>query len=191
MKKYLVLLTIFPFFSGIAVAQLSLRPQAGIQFSSLSYESVHGSVEGRAGYNVGLDLQIGGKLFVQPGINVNARNFEVADVGDVSLTKLNIPVMVGFKMFEPEGERAFGIRIFAGPNFAFNLNESVSDALTDIDPDDFEKFHLALAGGVGFDLSIFFVDLGYLYGLGDSLERDGASTNFNTFFANAGIRIGF
>lgn len=100
--------------------------------------------------------------------------------------------MVGYKIFEQEGARAFCIRLFAGPNFGFRINSKISDAITEIEPEDLKNFDLSAIGGVGVDLSILFVDLGYKYGITETISpKIGEGANLNSFMLNAGVRIGF
>jgi hypothetical protein len=164
MKKSIFTLTILLLLGFNVMAQISLRPQIGIQSANLSYQSIQGEVTGKTGFSFGADLQIGNTFYVQPGIMITPSNLEIENVGDINITKLNVPVMLGYKLFEPEGGKAFGMRLFAGPNFAFNVNETISDAITDITADDLQSFNLSLIGGVGFDISILFVDIAYKYG---------------------------
>lgn len=192
MKKYFFLLCFTFLLSHSGFSQLSLRPQLGIQFSNFSLESIQGELTGSAGISYGIDLQIGTTFYVQPGVMITPLNFQIQDVGDIKITKLNVPIMAGYKLFEQEGSKAFGIRLFAGPNFAFNINDSISDAITSITLDDLNKFHLSGIGGIGFDISILFLDLGYRFGITETISpRNGSGANFNGFMANAGIRIGF
>jgi hypothetical protein len=191
MKKLILTLTVLVFLGVSAMAQISLRPQAGILFNSLSYESVQGELTSKAGISIGADLQIGGSFYFQPGLNINPTKFQIENVGDIKVTALNVPVMVGYKLFEQES-RAFGIRIFAGPNFGFHLNNTIADAITDIEAEDLKNFDLSAIGGVGLDISILFVDLGYKYGITETISpKIGDGANLNSFMLNAGVRIGF
>lgn len=192
MKKLILTSTVLVLLGVSAMAQISLRPQAGVLFNTLSYESAQGELTSTAGISFGADLQIGGSFYFQPGLNLNPVKLQIENVGDIKITALNVPVMVGYKLFEQEGSRAFGVRIFAGPNFGFHINDKISDAITDIEAEDLKKFDLSAVGGVGFDLSILFVDLGYKFGLTEKISpRIGDGANLNSFMVNAGVRIGF
>jgi hypothetical protein len=192
MKKsaFLILLV---FLTSIQVfAQFSVRPQIGVQFNNLSYESIQGELNGKAGLAVGIDAQIGGAFYVQPGLMINPEKLEIDNVGDINITKLNVPLMLGYRFFEPEGERSFGMRLFAGPNFGFNINNSISDAISDITADDLKDFQLSAIAGIGFDISLIFVDLGYKIGLSETISpRIGEGASLNAFMLNAGLRLGF
>jgi hypothetical protein len=192
MKKLIIASAVFVLFGYSAIAQISLRPQAGIKIANISYESVHGQLKGKTGISFGVDLQVGSTLFLQPGLNLTPMKLEIENIGDISINKLNFPVMVGYKFFEPDGGRAFGVRLFAGTNFAFSINDKISDAITDITLDDLKKFHLAAIGGVGLDISILFVDVSYKYGITKTISpKIGNASSLNGFLINAGVRIGF
>lgn len=192
MKKIILVSIVLVFLGLSASAQFSLRPQLGVMFNNLSYESVQGELTSKTGISIGADLQIGGSLYVQPGLHLNPVGFQVENVGDIKITALNVPVMVGYKLFEKEDSKAFGIRIFAGPNFGFHINSKIDDAITEIEAEDLKKFDLAGIGGVGFDLSILFVDLGYRFGLTETITpKIGEGQKLNAFMLNAGVRIGF
>ena len=179
------------FIGSAAYGQLSLRPQVGINFPSFSDEIIHGEFDGEVGYQFGADLQIGGSFYIQPGLNFQSNKLSIENVGDIKVSRINVPVMVGYKFFENEDSRAFGVRIFAGPNFAFHVNEDLDEAFTDIDKDDIKDFQIAGLVGAGVDISILFVDLAYKFGLSDFFEEDVADGSINLFVVNAGIRLGF
>jgi hypothetical protein len=192
MKKFIYATVVLLFMGYNAMAQFSLRPQVGIQFTDLTYEAVEGQINSQNGLSFGADVQIGGTFFVQPGIMVTPVKMEIDNVGDIAITKLNVPVMVGFKLFEPDGGRAFGMRVFAGPNFSFNVNDTISEAITSVTTDDLNNFQLSAIGGIGFDLSILFIDFAYKYGISETISPlNGEGAGLNAFMLNAGIRIGF
>ncbi|KPQ14986.1 MAG: PorT family outer membrane secretin [Algoriphagus marincola HL-49] len=192
MKKSAFLILLLLLASIQVFAQFSIRPQVGVQFTNLSYESIQGELNGKAGLAVGIDAQIGGTFYVQPGLMINPEKLEIDNVGDINVTKLNVPFMLGYRFFEPDGGRSFGMRVFAGPNFGFNINNSISDAITDITADDLKDFQLSAIAGIGFDISLIFVDLGYKIGLSETISpRVGEGASLNAFMLNAGLRLGF
>lgn len=183
--------------------QVALRPYAGFNSSNLSEELIDNSEwKSKLGYQIGVDVQFGDKLFIQPGIQFEAFNnlkrFTLPGGGteeiQLSTSYMRIPVLVGYRIGEEDA--AFGLRVFAGPNAAFRLNGSTDDPFGDTSiEDELKGVVFGLSGGIGLDfLSIFFVDLGYQTGLTDVFEEveglnSGAKNNF--FYGNAGIRIRF
>ena len=107
------------------------------------------------------------------------------------LAYINIPVLIGFRLFEGEDSKAFGIRGFAGPNFAINVNEKLDDSFGSINKDNISSSQIAALVGGGVDLSIFFVDVAYKIGLTKFFKDINNDANKHIFFVNAGIRLGF
>ena len=179
------------FVPNLVEGQISLRPQVGINAPSLYKEIANQEWKGHVGFQFGADLLIGGDVFFQPGINYESSSLTLDGVGDLDISRINIPVYVGFRLFEHEN-KSFGLRAFVGPNFALNVNEKLDDAITDISEDNIKGSQISGVVGAGLDLSILFVDVGYRFGLTkifEDINDDDAKKHF--FIANAGIRIGF
>lgn len=193
MKRLLFTGLIFGLLSIASFGQTSLRPQVGVNFSTITDEIVHGKLKGNVGYQFGADLQIGGSLYIQPGANFQSKSLTLETVGDINITKLNVPILIGYRLFENEDHNAFGARVYAGPNLAFNLNEKLGDAFQNINitTDDIKKFHAKAMVGVGLDLSIIFLDLAYKFDLTKTFESTISDKASHLFVANAGIRLGF
>ncbi len=190
--KPLIYSFLLVFFSSMNVfAQLSLRPQVGVNFASLDYESVHGSVKGKTGLHFGVDLQIGRPLYIQPGMSFSTTKLEIKEFGNIQVSNLDVPIMVGYKLFENDDQKAFGLRLFVGPNFSFNVNEKIDGVFTDITKDDIKNFHVSGIVGAGLDISILFIDVGYKFGITEFIKTDKADESIHYFIANGGIRIGF
>lgn len=192
MKKVLLVATVLFFGITAAQSQLSLRPQVGVNFASFSEDLLDAEWRSNVGYQFGVDLQIGSAFYFQPGLNYQITQLTFKGVKDIDFTtqRLNIPVLVGYKIGEQE-DASFGLRLFAGPNLAIHVSESFEDAITGLDADDIRGAHFAGLAGAGLDISIFFIDVAYKFGLGDYIKIDNEDTNKNVFILNAGIRIGF
>lgn len=192
--------------TGLTQAQVALRPYAGVNISQLSKALIEDSSwKSRLGYQVGADVQIGEKFFVQPGIQFeafrNLKRFTLPVIGDqeVELTRsyLRIPLMVGYRF--GDFEDTFGFRVFAGPNAAFNISGNTDELFDGASLDEnLETVVFGVGGGIGVDfLSILFLDLGYQAGLTDVFEDIDAIAGFNSgaknhfFYANVGVKISF
>lgn len=189
-RMYAFLFFIF-FGNAVSVGQVSLRPQVGVNFAQLSYESVHGAIKGRSGLHIGADLQIGNPFFVQPGLQLHSTKLEISGFGDVRITELSVPVMLGFKLFSGKDGSPWGVRVFGGPEFGYVVNKKIDSVFTDVKKEDIENFQVAGLFGAGLDLSILFLDIGYKVGLSDYIKTDKASSSVDYFYANAGLRFGF
>jgi hypothetical protein len=191
MKQTFLIILFVWLLSFNAKSQFSIRPQIGIKFTDLSYESIQGQLRGIPKFVFGADVQVGNKLYFQPGINYTPVKLEIKNVGDINMSKLNIPLLVGLKLFEPEGKRALGLRFYAGPNFSYILNKKISDAISDITLDELKDFHLSAIGGTGVDFGFFFIDIGYKYGITKFISgNNNKVATLNGFFLNTGVRLG-
>lgn len=179
------------FFANLSITgQIAVRPQVGINFADFNYESIHGSIKGKTGFHFGADVQLGKTYYIQPGVFYSATKLQISGFGDIEVSRLDIPVMVGYKIVDNE-DGTIGLRVFAGPNFAFKLNETISSTITDISRDDFKDFVASGIVGAGLDVSMVFVDFGYKFGLSKYIESDRADANVNYFIGNVGVRLGF
>lgn len=190
MKIKIYFTSILMFAVTLVNGQISLRPQLGINFASLNYQSVHGSVKGKTGFHFGADLQMGEAFYIQPGLNLSTNKLQVEDFGEINITKMNVPVMIGIKFMQSE-TKAFGLRIFAGPDFSFNVKETIDEQFTDLSRDDIKNFQVAGLIGGGLDFSILFIDIAYKFGLTKYIETDHADQSVDFFIGNVGLRIGF
>lgn len=177
--------------SSTAFAQFSIRPQVGVNFTSFSEELLDANWSSNVGYQLGLDVQFGSKIYVQPGLNYQASRltFEGAEDIKIVTTRINIPVLVGVKLFE-ENSSAFGARLFAGPNLALHTSDDIGDAIQGISSDDFNNAQFSGLAGGGLDIGILFVDLVYKFGISKYIDTGSQDTRVNVFMINAGIRLG-
>jgi hypothetical protein len=155
------------------------------------------------GYQVGVDLQIGNRFYVQPGLQFEfLRNSEitgpVSSVEDFDLkrTYLRIPLMIGYNFTGMESP--FGFRVFTGPNAAFKLSGKVGNdgVVGEVDlVDNMRSVILGWNVGIGIDIIKYvFVDAGYQIGLSDVFEEEddlNSGIRNNLFYVNAGLRFVF
>jgi hypothetical protein len=172
-----------------ATSQISLRPQVGVNVPSVTSDDIKGNL----GFQFGADLQIGESFYVQPGVNFQTGKLTLEGAGDMNLSRINIPVMVGFALGEAE-DASFGFRVFAGPNLAFHADENLDDlSVSDITGDNFKSAVFSGQVGAGLDISVLFIDVAYQFGLSNYIEGTNRveDSKKHMFLANAGIRIGF
>ncbi len=184
--------------SVLASAQLEIRPFAGINFSNVSETPDGTEAKGQAGYQFGVNLLIGNRVFLQPGISYFSRSTEFVTTDDVAYDQdiqgVYIPLLLGFRFLDPTLDPVVNGRIFAGPSLLFLTNSSYSDA-TFGDQVDWNDTNWGASFGLGLDISVFFIDLGYEFGITNTADiKDGPITTWdgfkqNTFFLNAGVRL--
>jgi len=194
MKNYLLTIVAFFLIQSVS-AQISLRPQAGFNASSLTKDFDGDDFEDKWGFQFGVDLQIGNRLYFQPGILWESATNELKqeiqdDNNEFTINRIRIPVMAGYKLFGETTNRLLDIRVFTGPNIAFVVDKDLGD-----DPlfqdNDFKDSAWGWNLGMGVDLAFIFVDVGYQFGLSEVFENASKDIRNNLFYANAGLRIGF
>ena len=194
MKNYLLTIVAFFLIQSVS-AQISLRPQAGFNASSLTKDFDGDDFEDKWGFQFGADLQIGNRLYFQPGILWESATNELKqeiqdDNNEFTINRIRIPVMAGYKLFGETTNRLLDIRVFTGPNIAFVVDKDLGD-----DPlfqdNDFKDSAWGWNLGMGVDLAFIFVDVGYQFGLSEVFENASKDIRNNLFYANAGLRIGF
>lgn len=193
MKKVFFSLILTFFCLASASAQMSLRLFLGANSSTLT-DIDSANFDSKVGYQIGGDLQFGSKFYVQPGVQFEYVANTVKDPRstleeDYKRTNLAIPVMVGYAFGGAESD--WGVRIFTGPNAVFNVGEKTEEGsvFEALEP---SSVTWSWKAGAGVDiLSLFFVDLGYQFGLSDVFEDLEESPKSNVFYGNAGLRLRF
>ena len=190
MKK-LILLFAFGLFTAASLsAQISLRPQVGVNSPSLSEDFMIGNWNSSVGYQFGADLQIGTDFYIQAGLNFQTMSIGIENVGDIEVSRINLPAFLGIRLMSAE-DRQVGLRVFAGPNFALNVNETLDDSFNDITADNIKNSEISGIAGAGIDFGILFLDVSYKFGITSFIENIEEDASNDLFLVNAGIRIGF
>jgi hypothetical protein len=193
MKKVLFTLVLALFSLCTVSAQMSLRLFLGLNSSTLT-DIDSANFDSKVGYQIGGDLQFGSKFYVQPGLQLEFVSNTIIDPRtnleeDYKRTNLAIPVIVGYSFGGAESD--WGFRVFTGPNAVFNLSEKTEDESVFEDLD-LNSVTWRWKAGAGVDfLSIFFVDLGYQFGLSEVFKDLEESPKSNVFYGNAGVRLRF
>jgi hypothetical protein len=199
MKNYLIFsiaLATFIFCSINSVsAQFSLKPYVGINSSKLTDNLQDEEFKAGIGYQFGVDLQIGRRIYIQPGLYYEISKVGVinpSDIPDLKISRLNVPLFLGFKMFPEDIDKFFDIRIFTGPSASFVTNfDSGKDGL-DVSGDNVNNFNLAWNAGLGIDIFMFFVDIGYKWDVNDFFRKEmNSDATQNVFYVNGGLRFTF
>jgi hypothetical protein len=193
MKRVLLVTLALAMMTTYAESQISLRPQIGINFPTLTDEIAGGEFEGNAGYQFGADLQLGGSFYLQPGINFESASLRVREgenAGDLRISRINIPLYAGVRLLSSE-DNSIGLRVFAGPNFAIHVNEDLNESFSFISTDNIRDAQVSGIIGAGVDLSILFVDVGYKFGISKFFEDINSDSRIDMFAVNAGVRLGF
>ena len=189
-------ITIFLMIGTMAFGQVSIRPQIGFNASNLSDDLDGNDFEDKLGFQFGLDLILGNRFYVQPGIFWESATNELKQEingsnNEFTVNRIRVPVLIGYKMFGNQTANGFfDMRVFTGPNVAFAINKDLDKAPL-FQKGDFKDAIWGWNAGIGVDLAILFVDAGYTFGLSEVFDNVDSMARNNLFYVNAGLRIGF
>ena len=196
MKKFL-LFALLTSLCQFSIAQIELRPQVGYNASSLTKDLDLGNFAADQGMQFGLDLLIGNRFYVQPGLLWETVNNQFDQGGENGLinfqvNRVRIPLLVGYRLFSPQKTgRYFNLRLFTGPNASFAINKEVDEDSLAFTRDDLKNSVFGWHAGFGLDIAILFLDAGYTFGLSEVFKDLPSGPRNNLFYANGGVRIRF
>ena len=170
MKKVLLAILLVVGISQYSEAQVQFGIKAGVNYNSDSFSDVSNDVfngaESRTGYHAGIWLRaklpvVG--LYLRPELvytelsnNVNYDNNVVQRQTDYSFRKIDVPVLLGKKIF--------GIgNVFAGPSFQYILSSDFG--LNDLTEVSTNEFSLGIQMGFGIEFGRLGVDVRWERGL--------------------------
>ncbi len=158
--------------------------------------------KGRAGYQYGLELLLGNRFFIKPGIYMQIRNLDYTTVGlgqdgvsngietETRYTSkaLRIPLMGGIRLIDPTDDTDFNLYVTGGPTALIGLStESDNNSLSFTT----RGTQWYLGFGAGMEYRFLFVDAGYDVGMTNMFNGDGINTNprINNSYITAGLRF--
>jgi hypothetical protein len=159
------------FIAGILVCiSLSVNAQNGSSFGikgGLNYsgngdyfESIGDNAKNpdrNIGYHIGVFGKIGNKLYLRPELVYTATKSDY-DSDELSVKKIDLPVLVGLKVLGP-------LSIFAGPSFQYILDTEFDGINIDNVENDFS---VGLNFGIGVNFNKIGIDLRYERGFSDN-----------------------
>jgi len=194
----------FIMISAVISAQFAIRPYVGMNNSKLNKNLfTDEDLKYTFGYQVGVDLQVGDRFYVQPGVQLEfLKNSDITgpvstiEDFDLKRTYLRIPLMIGYNFAGLDSP--MGFRVYTGPNAAFKLSGKVGNdgVVGDVDVEDnLRNVVLGWNVGLGIDvIKYIFVDAGYQFGLTEIFEDDedlNSGIRNNLFYVNAGLKFVF
>lgn len=133
-----------------------------------SAETAFDNPDRNAGFHVGVFGKLGNRLYVRPEL-VYTNTTSGYNEGDLKISKLDLPVLVGAKVIGP-------LHAFVGPSFQYLLSTKFDDIKFENVANDFT---VGLNLGVGVNLGKFGVDLRYERGFSEN-EINFINTNITT-----------
>lgn len=161
---------------------ISIGIYAGPNVSKYSSDQDSLDSKARVGYQLGVYVRGGGRLFGQLGVEyvgVSSKLYSKDDKGStlnqisstINTHYVQIPLQIGFRPAMTQSKRT-GIRIQAGAELSYLLDADKNDfKLTDRD---YNKTVVNLLGGIGFDLGLVTLDVSYHYGIKDVYKEENA-----------------
>lgn len=204
MKNTLLLFSMLLLGWTTVSAQFILRPQVGLNSSSLTDAPDGISFKDQLGFQIGIDAMIGGRVYIQPGFQyelvkntVEPVDFPGLKNADLKVSRVRIPLMFGYRLIDPDESRLFNFRLFTGPNAAIVTTVDDGESQFAINKDDFKTAVFGWTVGAGIDLPLIFADFGYQFGLSKVFEDlniqgiKASNSKNNLFYLSGGIRIQF
>jgi len=216
MKK-IVLISLIGLSSVLAYGQLGFGFKGALSMNKLSTDISDYKESLKAGYQVGAFVRIGEKLHLQPEIYFAVKNYkttsdwpsdisnpgssEVSVKQDLTLSTLDIPVLIGVRIIKLP---TLNIRLQAGPVGSVILNKKLSidhtgiseEQKTDIE-ETYKNMNWGAQFGAGIDFLFLTADVRYELGLNDITKAPDASVSTylpdeiknNVFFISVGWKI--
>jgi len=161
MKKLTILIVLFAFTVSVnAQGFLDAGLKAGLNTSKISTHTDDYTPETINGYQFGAFARLNmGRFYFQPEAYYNSKGGEYIDkvspatINSFNLKTVDVPALLGFKIIE---QKAFNLRILAGPAFSFLTNKSVKGQLT---RDNLKNSFFEWQYGVGADFLFMTLDV--------------------------------
>jgi hypothetical protein len=179
-------------FAVLAVEGQSIKVggEFGTNWSRFSNDPNNFKSDARTGYQAGLSLRFGSKVYFQPEFQCVWTKSELTEPFDIGVPfsqeydvhSFRVPVQLGYKLV---GNDKVNMRLFTGPVFNFNFDSQ--NPQSQIPVQDLKPFNTALRFGGGFDLWLFNVDVSYDLGITDAFEN--SNSKFRGINAELGIHI--
>ncbi len=201
MKRIFLITTVLTLIAFTSHAQFTFGPKVGISSSKMAVADAENISSGDAsvGFHAGLFARISILgFYIQPEALFTSTNGQIildesiadnaASVQELTYNKVDVPVMLGFKIGPI-------FRINAGPSFSFILNQDIrNDAGASFDnvKQNYNDANIGYQVGVGLDISKIIIDLKYennLNALGESVTVPGINEPFKTDMRNQLIQL--
>ncbi|MBR8537788.1 PorT family protein [Carboxylicivirga sediminis] len=181
-------------FISFGYSQVTIKPGIGINITNWSKDPGGATTSGNVGWQIGGTVAFGEKLFFEPGLFYVEQSTEVDVIDsempdnfkfDNKITSLRIPVNVGYSILGKE-DGMFSLHVFGGPTASFVLDVKETDLLS---KDDHKSINWGVQAGAGINLTMFYLDASYEWGLNEFLEDMDEKVKLQGFYLTAGIKF--
>lgn len=180
MKK-LILIFATVFCTQVAFAQFDFGVKAGLNLNKIHTDAgslnanYKESLDTKTGFSAGIFARIGDKIFLQPEVLYTERNGKIEAVTggiyDVKFKSVDVPVLVGFKLFE-------FLRVNAGPVANIKLSES-GKLKDDLNQEAFKNATFGYQAGAGLSFGPIDIDVRKDGSLGSISSKHFQDQKFN------------
>ena len=191
MKKSILLLIMAVLSISFSNAQIKSKPAIGLSLSDLSKDP-SGESKAQPGIQMGGSLNVGNKIFFEPGVFYTAKSTEYITGSGTStinnkavIRGLRVPLGIGVNLLG-DGTSLFDVHAGGGVSGFFVLSTG-----EDIDKDEVESPSWGTYLGVGVDVWKLFLDVSYEWSL-TNLQKDITSIDLGkhrTLYVNVGLKL--
>ena len=193
MKNLVIFLFAFVLTNTLQAQDFSIGPKFGVSQSTIKVNGDgYQSGDDKLGYHVGAFVRMGGaSIFVQPEFLYTSTGGFILDENnnatiETSFNRLDIPLMVGFKL-------AGFFRVQAGPIASILLDQSFGDdPIAATQNIDYRSSTIGYQAGIGLDIGNFILDAKYESSLGkiaSSVAGFQTDQRQNQLVLSAGFRL--
>ncbi|UZD24644.1 porin family protein [Algoriphagus halophytocola] len=195
MKKLLLSVFLLSMTLSAYSQGFSIGPKVGLSQTKLDLKSDDfKNGDSKFGYHVGLFARVGlGPLYLQPEVlytqtqgqfSFDPEDQPIRDY-EADFNRVDIPVMVGLKMFKL-------LRIQAGPIASINVNSELKDAGQTVQNVDFEDATIGYQAGLGLDIGNLIIDAKYessLNKISSSVGNFSTDQRINQWILSVGFKL--
>ena len=198
MKKLILTLTCVAAI-GAANAQVQVNPQLGITYQHLTNPAPNVEYNAALGWQLGADLRIGDRLYVQPGVffgrNATLQRTSYSDTltveGNLVRTNLKLKAMVGYRIVDTY---QFDLRFAMGPTYDVLLSADDKNDRICYNQSVFSQATLIIHAALGFDMGVFTLEPSVSFGLSrvfnDNLLVRDIDSRYLTYGLTLGVNFG-
>ncbi len=184
--------------SSLALAQVAINPQAGVNFTRLTNTPSGVVSSAEAGFQLGVDFRLGDRLYFQPGaffgrsatyVKLNPLDTVVME-DNLIRTTAKVKALVGYNLIHGD---AFRLRVNAGPTYEALLSVDSKDDEIAFNKDDYNSGSFNMDAGLGLDIAFLSLETGLSYGLSKAYKDEGmllSDSKYFTWYATLGIVLG-
>lgn len=196
-RKILLFALLLGVTSTLAQAQVKVNPQVGGFFTSLSNTPADVSTSAAIGFQLGVDLRIGKRLYFQPGayfgrsatvVHINSLDTNLVD--NMIRTTAKVKALLGFNVINGG---TFKLRVNAGPTYEALLSVDSKDDKIAFNKSDYNGGSFNMDGGIGVDIAVVTLEAGVSYGLSNAYKDQGkllGDSKYFTWYATLGLVFG-